>query len=121
MLKELWVACHVFLPDDRPAAHLAGMVSARVPDHGRPPGGAGGSFHGAKLATLDTGIPGAFIVPRPAGWTSSVDRCQADDAVVAGGRRAAAVAVAGREVEGAVGSGDDVTQAAEQAVEEPSR
>lgn len=55
-------ARHVFLPDDRPAtgfpewchrasrttdAHLLELASA----------------HGAKLATLDTGIPGAFLVP----------------------------------------------------------
>ncbi len=55
-------ARHVFLPDDRPAtdfpewcrgasrttdAHLLRLAEA----------------HGAQLATLDTGIPGAFIVP----------------------------------------------------------
>ena len=55
-------ACHGFLPDDRPAgefpewcrgaarttdAHLLALAEA----------------HGARLATLDTGIPGALIVP----------------------------------------------------------
>ncbi len=55
-------ASHAFLPDDRPAshfpewcqhpsrttdAHLLGLAEA----------------HGAKLATLDEGIPGAFLVP----------------------------------------------------------
>ena len=58
-------ARHVFLPDDRPAAgfpdwchspsrttdaHLVDLAQA----------------HGARLATLDTGIPGAFLVPDPA-------------------------------------------------------
>lgn len=58
-------ARHVFLADDRPArdfpewchhasrttdAHLLRLAEA----------------HGAKLATLDTGIPGAFLVPVPA-------------------------------------------------------
>ena len=53
---------HAFLPDDRPAddfpewcreasrttdAHLLRLAAA----------------HGARLATLDTGIPGAFLVP----------------------------------------------------------
>ena len=61
MLSSLG-ACHVFLGDDRPAigfpewchhasrttdAHLLQLAEA----------------HGAKLATLDTGIPGAFLVP----------------------------------------------------------
>ena len=55
-------ACHAFLPDDQPAAdfpewcrgasrttdaHLLRLAKA----------------HGARLATLDTGIPGAFVVP----------------------------------------------------------
>ena len=55
-------ACHSFLPDDQPAgdfpewcrgasrttdAHLLRLAKA----------------HGARLATLDTGIPGAFVVP----------------------------------------------------------
>ena len=65
---------HAFLPDDRPAddfpawcreasrttdAHLLRLAAA----------------HGARLATLDTGIPGAFLVP------GSVDprREQTDD------------------------------------------
>ena len=61
-------ARHVFLPDDRPAsdfpewchyasrttdAHLVQLAEA----------------HGAKLATLDAGIPGAFLVPAPAAKT----------------------------------------------------
>lgn len=65
MLRSLG-ACHGFLPDDRPAtdlpewcqrasqttdAHLVALAQA----------------HGAMLATLDTGIPGAFIIPRLAG------------------------------------------------------
>ena len=55
-------ACHSFLPDDQPAsdfpewcrgasrttdAHLLRLARA----------------HAARLATLDTGIPGAFVVP----------------------------------------------------------
>ena len=55
-------ARHVFLPDDRPGsdlpdwcrgasrttdAHLLRLAEA----------------HGARLATLDTGIPGGFLVP----------------------------------------------------------
>ena len=55
-------ACHSFLPDDQPAgdfpewcrgasrttdAHLLRLAKA----------------HGARLATLDKGIPGAFVVP----------------------------------------------------------
>ena len=54
--------CHVFLPDDRPGrdlpewcqaasrttdAHLLRLAEA----------------HGARLATLDTAIPGAFVLP----------------------------------------------------------
>ena len=62
MLRRLG-ACHRFLPDDRPAidlpewcerasqttdAHLVALAAA----------------HGAELATLDAGIPDAFVVPR---------------------------------------------------------
>jgi uncharacterized protein len=58
-------ARHIFLADDRPArglpewaqhpsrttdAHLLQLAEA----------------HGARLATLDTGIPGAFLIPTPA-------------------------------------------------------
>jgi predicted nucleic acid-binding protein len=57
-------ACHVFLPDDQRArdfpewcrhasqttdAHLLGLAEA----------------HRARLATLDAGIPGGFLVPTP--------------------------------------------------------
>jgi predicted nucleic acid-binding protein len=53
---------HSFLADDRPAAGL--------PDWARHPSRTTDAHllrlaeaHGARLATLDTGIPGAFLVP----------------------------------------------------------
>jgi predicted nucleic acid-binding protein len=42
-------ACHVFLPSQTTDAHLLGLAEA----------------HRARLATLDAGIPGAFLVPTP--------------------------------------------------------
>ena len=59
-------ARHVFLPDDRPAAGL--------PEWCRRPSRTTDAHlvelaeaHGARLATLDTGIPGAFFVPGSTG------------------------------------------------------
>ena len=65
MLRSLG-ACHGFLPDDRPAARLpewCRRASQTTDAHLV----ALAEAHGARLATLDTGIPGAFIVPRLAG------------------------------------------------------
>ena len=56
---------HIFLTDDRPARnfpewchHASGTTDAHLAQLA--------DAHGAKLATLDTGIPGAFLVPVPA-------------------------------------------------------
>ena len=66
MLQTLG-ARHVFLPDDRPAGGF--------PEWCRRPSRTSDAHllelaqvHGARLATLDTGIPGAFLLP-PAGAT----------------------------------------------------
>ena len=62
MLRGLG-GCHGFLPDDRPAADLPGWCqrASQTTDAHLV---ALAEAHGAKLATLDTGTPGAFIVPR---------------------------------------------------------
>ena len=61
MLRALGT-CHVFLPDDQPASNFPGWChhASRTTDaHLLQLAEA----HGARLATLDTGIPGAFLVP----------------------------------------------------------
>ena len=65
MLRSLG-ACHGFLPDDRAAANLpvwcdgaSRTTDAHLVDLAE--------AHGARLATLDTGIPGTFLVPRVTG------------------------------------------------------
>ncbi len=58
-------ARHVFLADDRPACGFPDWChqASRTTDaHFLQLAGA----YGAKLATLDTGIPGAFLIPAPA-------------------------------------------------------
>jgi len=65
MLSRLG-AHHVFLPDDRPAAEFpawCGSPSRTTDAHLV----ALAQAHGARLATLDTGIPGAFVLPAVAG------------------------------------------------------
>ncbi len=55
-------ARHVFLPDDRPGSGLpdwCGSASRTTDAHLVRLAEA----HGAQLATLDTGIPGAFVIP----------------------------------------------------------
>lgn len=61
MLKSLGKA-HLFIPDDQRASLLPAWckAAARTTDAYL---AALASAHGAKLATLDTGIPGAFVVP----------------------------------------------------------
>ena len=59
-------AHHVFLPDDRPAAEFPAWCNSpsRTTDAHLV---ALAQAHGARLATLDTGIPGAFVLPEAAG------------------------------------------------------
>jgi len=64
MLNSLG-ACHAFLDDDRPSRgfpewchHASRTTDAHLLQLAE--------GHGAKLATLDTGIPGAFLIPAPA-------------------------------------------------------
>ena len=54
--------CHFFLSDDRPASDFPAwcQTASRTTDSHL---FQLAEAHGAKLATLDTGIPGAFIVP----------------------------------------------------------
>ena len=62
MLRSLG-ACHGFLPDDRPAADLpewCQRASQTTDAHLV----ALAAAHGARLASLDSGIPGAFLLPR---------------------------------------------------------